>query len=179
MGKRTTGTFPRRKHDKYMTPEAALLPLLPYLPQENFLFIEPCAGDGRFAGYIAANSKGACVEAFDVEPQAEWVTPRDAFTLTDDDYWVADMFITNPPWTRKLLHPMIVHLSDILPTWLLFDADWLFTKQAAPYLQRLKKVVAVGRVSWMENGVSGKDNAAWYLFDRTNNAQTEFYGRAA
>jgi len=176
MGKHSN--FLRRKHDQYFTPEKPVFSLVPYLPQDTFTFIEPCAGDGRLVCHLERNTSGVCVGAYDIDPKPGdfHVRSGDAFDPVDVS---VDFFITNPPWTRQILHPMIIHLSDMKPTWLLFDGDWLFTKQAKPYLPRLKKVVAVGRVSWMENGTSGKDNAAWYLFDRGNNQQTEFYGKDA
>ena len=90
----------------------------------------------------------------------------------------ASLIITNPPWTRQILHPMIDHFRSMRPTWLLFDADWMHTKQAIPFLTYCHKIVSVGRVSWMQNGTSGFDNCAWYLFDREP-SQTEFVGRAA
>jgi hypothetical protein len=40
--------------------------------------------------------------------------------------------ITNPPWDRKILHRLIERFSAVGPTWLLFDADWMHTKQSAP-----------------------------------------------
>ena len=71
---------------------------------------------------------------------------------------------------------MIEHFSNLIPTWLLFDADWMHTKQSRPYLQYLHKVVSVGRIKWFGN-TTGKDNCVWYLFDRTNKKPTEFHGR--
>jgi hypothetical protein len=89
------------------------------------------------------------------------------------------MFITNPPWDRKILHPLIVHLSDQAPTWLLFDADWMHTRQAAPFMPRLRKIVSVGRVKWIpDSTMTGKDNCAWYLFDRPHSEGVRFHGRA-
>lgn len=43
-----------------------------------------------------------------------------------------------------------------------------------------EKIVSVGRVSWEGNGIKGKDNCAWYLFDATQGCQPEppkFYGQ--
>jgi len=40
MGKRSD--FERVERDFYPTPEAAVLPLLPHLPDSYFTFIEPC-----------------------------------------------------------------------------------------------------------------------------------------
>ena len=91
----------------------------------------------------------------------------------------AQFIITNPPWNRKILHPMIEHFSSLAPTWLLFDADWMHTKQSAQYLTKLKKVVSIGRVKWIEGSSSvGKDNCCWYLFDNTDMVKPiEFWGR--
>ena len=51
--------------------------------------------------------------------------------------------------------------------------------QAAPYLSFCRKIVSVGRVKWIENSSStGRDNAAWYLFENEAGATT-FYGREA
>jgi hypothetical protein len=93
----------------------------------------------------------------------------------------ADYIITNPPWDRKILHPMIEHFSSMRPTWLLFDADWMHTKQSTPYMDYCQKIVPVGRVKWIpDSKMTGKDNAAWYLFDQDPtlaHEATKFYGR--
>lgn len=92
---------------------------------------------------------------------------------------IADVVITNPPWDRKLLHPMIERFSSIRPTWLLFDGNWLFTKQSNQYLKRLHKVVTVGRVRWIPGSkYVGKDDCCWYLFDKEKEGNTlEFVGK--
>jgi hypothetical protein len=73
---------------------------------------------------------------------------------------------------------LIDRFASIRPTWLLFDADWMHTKQAIPYLQYCSKVVAIGRVKWIEDSkFTGKDNACWYLFDKNEMSGTQFYGR--
>lgn len=173
MGKRSD--FIRVERDFYPTPEKAVLPLLPHLPPE-FTFCEPCAGDGRLIDHIEKLSGGNCIEAFDLEPQREDISQRNALFLKETE---ADLVISNTPWNRKIFHPLIEVLSDLKPTWLLHDSDWLFTKQAAPYLPRIRKIVTIGRVSWMENGVSGKDNCVWTLFQRDLEEPMEFFGRAA
>jgi hypothetical protein len=85
--------------------------------------------------------------------------------------------ITNPPWDRPPMHQIIDRCSRLAPTWLLFDADWAFTRQAAPYLQYCRRIVAVGRVRWIAGSeMTGKDNVAWYLFD-AERCTTDFIGR--
>lgn len=183
MSKRTSGTFKRRKHDAYDTPAEAVKPLLPHLPAA-FTYWEPCAGAGDL---IEALTGGNCVAASDIAPRPrangdfDWIAPRDAMTiqLWDLNLAEAGYIITNPPWTRELLHPMIVHFSAMRPTWLLFDADWMHTKQAAPYRYLCRKIVSIGRVSWMQNGTSGIDNCAWYLFDAKHQGHTAFHWREA
>jgi len=179
MGKRSD--FPRRARDFYITPYEAVIPLLPHLEPET-KFWEPCAGDGALVDHLEQHSN-YCFCATDIVPQGS-VENEDVFNIRPD--WVdgyASHFITNPPWDRKILHPLIIHLSDILPTWLLFDADWMHTKQATPYLERCVKIVSVGRVKWIpDSKMTGKDNCAWYLFDVKKvlySSPIQFFGRSA
>lgn len=89
-----------------------------------------------------------------------------------------DFVIENPPWSRPILHAIIRRYSQIYPTWLLFDADWVHTKQSAPYMKWLRKIVSVGRVKWIpDSKMTGKDNCAWHLFDQNSAGPTEFVGR--
>lgn len=172
MGKRSD--FERRERDFYTTPREAVLPLLPHLPA-SFSFLEPCAAGGELIDHLEAMSGGCCYEASDIEPQAEDVQRRDALTIESCDQ---EYIITNPPWDRRLLHHMIKRFSDLTPTWLLFDADWMHTRQSAPFMSRLRKVVSVGRVKWIpDSKMTGKDNCCWYLFDRPSDDPTVFVGR--
>jgi hypothetical protein len=171
MGKRSD--FERRERDFYPTPYAAVVPLLGHLPPRT-LFVEPCAGDGALVSHLHRHGHH-CVDATDIDPGNPFIGARDALTAQIGQ---GQFFITNPPWERTILHPLIEHLSDQAPTWLLFDADWMHTKQATPYLPRLRKIVSVGRVKWIpDSKMTGKDNCCWYLFDR-GNAPTIFEGRA-
>ena len=204
MGKRSD--FARKKRDFYPTPVSAVEPLIPHLP-ERFTYIEPCSGDGAliralssFEG-VAHGGKFCPILEYASDISPSWkVKPltaiaghdeerpncghgfkayiRDVFDIEDADMNV-DFFITNPPWSRDVLHPLIMHLSAIRPTFLLFDADWMHTKQAAPYLPYCKKIVSVGRVKWIPHSPhSGKDNCAWYLFDADAGQRSiDFYGR--
>jgi hypothetical protein len=177
MGKRSN--YVRRDRDAYFTPLAAVEPLIDHLPYA-FDYVEPCAGDGRLVSHISdlTQGHGQCVFMSDVEPQAEGIYQNDALSITFGGYGVVDLCITNPPWERKFLHDFIDHWLDICPTWLLFDADWMHTKQSAILMTYCSKIVSVGRVKWIEGSKSvGKDNVSWYLFDRNKLGPTEFYGR--
>lgn len=175
MGKRSD--FERVPRDFYPTPREAVDPLVPHL-QHGDMFLEPCAGDGALVRHLECYGM-SCKHASDVEPRADWIEKDDVF---DDNLWAVseavDYIITNPPWDRKILHPMIIEFSDLLPTWLLFDADWMHTRQSVPFMNRLRKVVSVGRVKWIpDSKMTGKDNCAWHLFDKPSDAPTIFVGR--
>lgn len=172
MGKRSD--FTRRKNDLYETFDPrALSALRPHLDQ-GIRFAEPCAGTGILADQLVSDGH-ICIWASDVEPKRDDIHENDATTCGAGEI---DMFITNPPWTRPILHEIIVNLSNQRPTWLLFDADWMHTKQSAPYMNRLRKVVSVGRLRWIpDTKMDGKDNCAWYLFGVPSETATVFIGR--
>ena len=160
MGKRSN--FERREGDFYPTPRAAVLPLIPFLRGIR-TFAEPCCGDGDLVRHL--ESLGLrCVYAGDIR------TGQDALAL--DHYGAIDAIITNPPWSRRVLHRLIKHFQNIAPTWLLLDSDWAQTKQAAPFMPHCSDVLPVGRVQWIKDSEfsNGKDNAAWYRFDAWHSA---------
>jgi hypothetical protein len=173
MGKRSS--FERIERDFYPTPREAVLPLLPHLAPGT-RFVEPCAGNGALVDVLTAAGH-VCARAWDIEPQRDDIDRLNALERLVGNI---DCFITNPPWDRRTLHPMITHFSDQHPTWLLFDADWQHTRQSVPFLPRLRRIVSVGRVKWIpDSKMTGKDNCAWHLFDKPSTAAAEFYGRLA
>lgn len=179
MGKRSD--YVRKPRDYYPTPLAAVTALAPHLPT-SFTYAEPCAGDGRLIAHISTiHPESECTFASDIElrDSDEDIEELDALDITEAHLQHAELIITNPPWERKILHPMIEHFSALRPTWLLFDADWIHTIQSSNLVStRLCKIVSIGRVKWIEDSAgSGKDNAAWYLFDNNKTGPTEFYGR--
>ena len=173
MGKRSN--FERKPRDYYVTPLAAVLPLIPHLP-DSFTFAEPCAGNAALALHLDVLTNSGAIPTLlsDIDPQEPSVEEADALDVTIPSN--TDFVITNPPWDRKFLHPFIQRIIDSgIPAWLLFDADWAHTKQAAPYLPFCQKIVSVGRVKWFDN-TTGKDNCAWYLFG-PHKTTTKFVGR--
>lgn len=175
MGKRSN--FKRVERDFYPTPREAVIPLVPHLSEGDYW--EPCAGDGALVDHIFDLTKGGlfCSYATDIEPRGSGIFKKNAL----EGLWVQpfplDYIITNPPWARSILHPMIDHFRNLRPTWLLFDADWMHTKQSTPFMTYCHKIVSVGRVKWIPDSKhTGKDNCCWYLFDK-HEAPTVFHGR--
>jgi len=112
MSKRSN--FERREADFYPTPWSAVVPLIPFLRGIRN-FAEPCAGDGALVRHLEAVGL-RCVYSGDIR------TGQDA--LTADSYGAVDAIITNPPYTRDLMHRLIAHFQRIAPTWLLLELDW-------------------------------------------------------
>jgi len=174
MGKRSE--FERNPMDYYPTPKEAVIPLLKHLP-ECVWFCEPCAGAGVLSAHLEAAGH-LCVEAYDAEPQADWIGRKDASFLAEEDVQGCRYIITNPPWERVVLHQIIERCAALRPTWLLFDADWMHTRQSIPYMLMCEMIVSIGRVKWIADSEgAGKDNCCWYKFDRRNRLPTVFIGR--
>ena len=174
MGKRSAH-FRRRPQDAYDTPAEAVAPLLKHLPPWA-PYWEPCAGEGALVRHLDRE----CVVATDIRPRSEGIYRLDGLSVprAEIDALPIRYIITNPPWTRPILHAMIERFSDVRPTWLLFDADWVHTAQAAPFWWRLRRVVSVGRGRWIAGSQhTGKDNAAWHLFDANGHGPAEIYGK--
>lgn len=101
MGKRSN--FARAPRDFYPTPEKAVLPLLPFLP-EGSSFIEPCAGDGRLSLHLKKHGL-RLIHQSDIAPRgliADGLSPigirrLDALEIDLKFCAGADFIITNPP----------------------------------------------------------------------------------
>lgn len=161
MSKRSN--FTRRANDAYLTWDPrAVAALAPHLAPGT-RFAEPCAGEGHLVAQLI-DLGHTCTEMDDLE------YGRDAL-----DWMPEDLVITNPPWSRPILHALIEHWPN---SWLLFDADWAHTKQAIPYLTRCTDIVSVRRLRWIEGSkMDGKDNCAWYRFGPDSSGITRFHHR--
>ena len=169
VGKRTD--YPKIEKDFYRTPAHAVEPLLAHLNRDT-LFDEPCCGDGALVRHLQAAGHH-CNFASDIDPKMDTAPIINAM---DRDDCKGEMFITNPPYTWKVLDPMITHLSGMAPTWLLLPADMMHNKRMAPHIKRCRIIQSVGRVKWFDDK-SGMENSAWYLFTHSDHGHTKFYGR--
>ena len=166
MGKRSS--FERREADYYPTLDSrAVLPILRFLPPGT-LFSEPCCGLGHLVRHLEAQGL-ICVHMSDLQlgqDAREYVSP------------VA--VITNPPWSRGLLHELIVWWAMTAPeTWLLMDASWAQTRQATPYLSLCTDIVALGRQKWIaDSRHTGLDDCAWYRFVARPDGPIRFWPRS-
>ncbi len=175
MGKRSN--FEKVDKDKYNTPPRAAWPVIPWLPAGAVDYVEPCAGRGDLIRALMGEDGVTCRLAADIAPE-EHLSPvaimkMDALAITAEMLAAAGatMAISNPPWTRPILHAIINHYLRLCPAWWLFDADWLHNRTSAPLLMRCARVVPIGRVKWIPNSKhSGKENCAWYFFPTNHHA---------
>ena len=147
------------------------------------IYAEPCAGAGDLVQLLAGVGL-ECDWGLELEPQGACLRNRwpigqgNAMRLQRADLGRATMFISNPPWTRPILHALIEHLAAIAPAWFLFDASWPHTQQAAELGAICTDVVSVGRLKWFDGSEhDATDDCAWYRFDAVDPRPTRFHWR--
>ena len=178
MGKRSR--FDRVDKDLYRTIDTrAVDALLPFLKPRT-RFAEPCIGYFDLARQLIHKGHslywGSDIQRLAPQIDVYGATCKvtyevcDALTLTTP-LQMADCIITNPPWSRNrdgtgILHDMIRHFTKNSKfAWLLFDSDWAFTRQSAPFMHLCTDIVPIGRLKWIEGSDhDGKDNCSWYRF---------------
>lgn len=176
MAKRSD--FKRRKNDTYDTPTKAIDPLLPYLKMGT-KFIEPAAGKGNIVDYLELKGH-KCIGKYDIEPRRVDIEMMDAMKIPTEKFFDVDAVITNPPWQRPYpMFNMLEKFASIKPTWLLTDANWLFTKRGSFYVEKYcEKIICMPRVKWIENSsTTGKDDCVWGLYNINKNKPTQFIPR--
>lgn len=172
MGKRSNkGEVRPRDYWPTIDPDA-VKPLIPFI--RGLKVAEPCAGNSDLATLLEPDVK--VVWESDLDPQNKHILQKNAIFLNSGDLRDCQAIVTNPPFTWKLLQPLLEHLPALLPTWLLLTADVAYNKRMGPHMKRCKSIVSVGRLYWMDNKVKGVDNYAWYEFVNEQ-VETVFYGR--
>jgi hypothetical protein len=168
MSKRTTTTSADTNPQNYWpTPREAITPLgmssqfqVDMFTSAN-KFVEPCAGDGRLMDVLLA--KGLkCQTAIDINPRRGDIDVGDARTLAGLSAHVP--VVTNPPWARKLLEPILTNLLGQSTLWLLLPLDYLSNQWTGFAVKHVNVIIPLGRVSWLDNGKGGMDNSAWFRF---------------
>jgi hypothetical protein len=176
MGKRSD--YNKILKDYYPTTDAnAITPkLVEFIKGKTFA--EPCCGTGDLTELLTDTA--ICRWESDVEHRGcgkIW----DAMYLTKNELQKCDLIITNPPFSRDVLLPMIDHFISLKPTWLLLPADYIHNKYFSSYMSKCSKVVSVGRLKWFKDSKhSSTDNFAWYFWQQCASEDTDtlLYGRS-
>lgn len=177
MSKRSS--FERVHKDFYPTIDPKSIPssLLPHIQGKSYA--EPCYGEGDLEDRLM--DIATCNFRSDIRETVGCSKVKDVMDLTGEDIVDCDLIITNPPFDRKVLLPMLDHMVNLKPTWLLLPADIMHNKYFTPYMKRCSKVVSVGRLYWFKDNDSGKsvrgtDNYAWFFWPKSadNESTTVF-----
>lgn len=167
--------FPNAPRDLYQTQACGVAPLIGQLTRHGHMrVVDPCAGAGNIAFYLAAlraltPHDVEAVGQYDVRPLAPHIEQMDARHMSSSHVAGADAFVTNPPWSRRLLDPLMAHLYGLAPTWLLLPLDHAANAWFAPHMEHCLEVHPTPRLRWFEPTVGHDDvytrNTAWFLFD--------------
>jgi len=125
MGKRSS--YEKKPRDKYYTIDPAAFESFPCT---LLRYAEPCCGDGSLIRGL--NSLGRflyCDWASDIDS----VNPSDNIDALDlgehaIGKYNCDAIVTNPPYTKSILLPLIDHFIRLNDTWLLLPADIMHNK---------------------------------------------------
>lgn len=143
-------------------------------------YAEPCYGDGDLEDLLIDVS--TCKWRSDIRETVGCSKVVDALDITKDDVSECSLIVSNPPFSRDILLPMIDHFITLKPTWLLLPADYAHNIYFGPYMKKCSRVVSVGRLCWFPKDgkrVSSTDNFMWYFWKKgaTIDTETIFYGR--
>lgn len=174
MGKRSD--FEKIPKDFYPTVDPrAVVPLIPFVRGKTYA--EPCYGEGDLEDLLA--DVATCKWRSDVRVTVGSSTVVDALSLTKEQLSGIDLIITNPPFSRSTLLPLLDHCISLKPTWFLLPADYMHNNYFGPYMKKCQKIVSIGRLKWFKDSeASSTDNFAWYFWPKgATNETTVFYGR--
>lgn len=141
--------------------------LKPYLPKQEFTFIEPFAGKGHLIDQIQYYCPHAkLISAFDIENSSTKIIKIDIRNAKINS--VPDYFISNPPFSRsfmKLTKEQIIKFRKIAPTWMLLPFATACNKGFAEQMEYCTKIVPVGRIRWIPNSEHDETkDIAWFKF---------------
>lgn len=180
IGKRSDFELVKRDFYPTIDPKAheVIAPLI-----KGKSYAEPCYGAGDLvSGIHKVLGTNLCAYTSDIEPVDGLVETKDAMELTRGDLGECDLIVTNPPFTKKVLLPMLDHFITLKPTWLLLPADLMHNKYFKSYMDKCTQVHSIGRLCWFyKDGkrVASTDNFAWYFWPEhgATTEATEFIGR--
>jgi len=176
MGKRSD--YNKVPKDYYPTTDPNAIPtrFVDFIRGKSYA--EPCCGTGDLTDLLV--DVVTCKWESDVEDRGCGKV-KDAMDLTPEELSGCDLIITNPPFSRDVLLPMLDHFISLKPTWLLLPADYMHNKYFSPYMKKCSRVISVGRLKWFKDSKhTSTDNFCWYFWPKgtTGGDHTIFIGRS-
>lgn len=176
MSKRSN--FEKVPRDWYPTTDPKAIPpkLVEFIRGKNYA--EPCYGNGDLEDLLM--DVATCKWRSDIRETVGSSKVMDALCLSKEDIARCQLIVTNPPFSRDVLLPLLDHFISIKPTWLLLPADYMHNQYFSDYMKRCSRVISVGRLKWFKDSKhTSTDNFAWYFWPKgsTGEMETVFYGR--
>jgi hypothetical protein len=141
-------------------------------------YAEPCWGEGDLEDLLRGNR---CLWRSDLRDTSPMSKQMDGLKVTPYDVRDCDLIVTNPPFSKDVLLPLIDHWITLKPTWLLLPADLMHNKYFGPYMEKCAKVVSIGRICWFPaegKRVASTDNFCWYFWEKdAKETTTVFVGK--
>jgi len=175
MGKRSD--YNKIPKDFYATTDPKAIP-------PNFVecirgkrYAEPCYGEGDLEDLLM--DVAVCRWRSDIRDTGcckLW----DATCLSQHELEHCDVIITNPPFSRDVLLPMIDHFITLKPTWLLLPAGYMHNRYFAPYMEKCSLVVSIGRLKWFKDSkYTSTDDFIWAYWEKDAvETKTIFHSRS-
>lgn len=181
MSKRSD--FPKVEKDFYRTCDGKAIPpkLVEFIRGKTYC--EPFYGQGDLEDLLM--DIATCTWRSDIRETVGCSKVMDAMCLAKEDVDRCDLTISNPPYTKSVLLPLIDHLVSLKPTWLLLPADMVHNKYFVPYMKGCSKVISIGRLCWFPKDgkrVASTENYSWHFWPKGSlgsgdNIETVFYTR--
>jgi len=158
MGKRSD--FERIPKDFYPTWDPNAIPKTFTDLIRGKRYAEPCCGEGDLVDLLTEFA--VCRWESDIVDRGAGIL-YDGLCLTKENLKGCDLIITNPPYKRDILLPLIDHFTSLKPTWLLLPADFMHNKYFSPYMRTCEIVVSIGRLKWIRDSKhTSTENYCWY-----------------
>ena len=141
-------------------------------------YAEPCYGNGDLEDLLM--DVATCEWRSDIRETVGSSKVMDALCLSKEDIARCQLIVTNPPFSRDVLLPLLDHFVSLKPTWLLLPAGYMNNIYFGPYMKGCSRVVSIGRLKWIKGSKhTSTDDFCWYFWPKgsTGEMETVFYGR--
>lgn len=166
----TYSNYELKKNELYETEAWATKTLLKHFPVSGIKVWECAAGNHKMADVLRA--AGADVFTSDIATYKRHHDDIFDFLSDRDDYEVFDAVITNPPYGKQnrtavkfaelALARCSGHVAMLLTA--KFDSGKTRRHLLRDNPRFLAKITLLDRVSWEDNGKTGTEDHAWYLW---------------
>lgn len=143
-------------------------------------YVEPCVGEWDLVYNIEDNTDLLLsnMDSFDIKDGTDAST-ADYHNLCIDNPGDIDLFITNPPWSRKVLKPIFNNLlRHEVPIVMLLPVSKIFNVGDAFMMRYCSYIAPTPRLTWFKDSDQAyTKDTAWFWFDWYETDETFVYRR--